>query len=96
MLENLVGKKVFVLISTRSGVSNSIGNYGSESTLNGICKVTGIFKGFDDKYIVISDATNYYMNIFDEVSLKSKISPYSLVSNNSYIRQDNIIFIAEV
>lgn len=97
MLENLIGKKVFVLISTRSGVSNSnsTSTGPSESAINGVCKVKGIFRNFDEKYVVISDATNYYMNIYDELSLRNRVSPNSIESRNTYIRQDNIIFIAE-
>lgn len=96
MLELLKGKKVFVLISTRSGVSTAVGNMGSENAINGVCKVTGTFIDCDDKFILIEEATNTYMNAFDEYSLKNHIAPYSLNSKRTFVKIDNIIFISEV
>lgn len=97
MLENLIGKKVFILVSTRSGVSNSVATSagGSESAINGVCKITGTFSNFDDKFVVVSDAKNYYMNIYDGMTFSNRVSPNTVESINTYIRIDNIIFIAE-
>ena len=90
-------KKVFVLISTRSGVSNSTATSAgsSESAINGVCNVNGVFENFDDKFIVISSASNYYMNIYDRETMRNSVSPNQLNSRNTYIKIDNIIFIAE-
>lgn len=70
MLENYIGKRVRVLVSTGSGAAISNGDLSAGSVFNPVITVFGILKSYDEKFIEIENSRMvYYTGVSETLSL---------------------------